>query len=247
MSQRDDDEGQVDGDASASAWYGGAGFAQANGMQPWLRNIGEPPWHLWGNQQRITTKVETVGEIRFGVTNQLVKLAYKRPETWHWLFSARLISGPENTATFFSRVFVHWELATGLGRSSVLMKQGSETGDYGQPAFDTFSFQWGPTLPRFPRGAHIWATTASAPSKIFAGDGPFTLATDGVDQIVAQDLQLNATVVALTVADNVAAVGQPVVVEVSAFFAPKTHIRPEWLHPTAPIEQIFPGDEIGGR
>ena len=71
--------------------------------------------------------------------------------------------------------------------------------------------------------------------------------SNAVNQIVAQDLQLQVTIVALTVADNVAAVGQDVVVEVSAFFAPKTHIRPEWLHPTAPIEQQFPGDEIGGR
>lgn len=235
MGGRDDDDGQYDGEVRY----------QANPMQsqPWMRGS-SPPWHLWGNTQQITVPIETTGAIRAGVTNQLVRIAYKRPETWHWLFSARLISGPANTPGFFTRIFVHWELTTGIGRSATMVHFGAN-GAFAQPGFDDYTFQWGPVNTPFPVGAHIWSTEAQSPSKSFVGDGPNTLGPI-VNQIVSQDLQLQVQIVGLTVSDNVLAAGQRAVVEVSAQFAPKTHVRPDWLQLDVPPEAQFSGEEVGG-
>ena len=101
-------------------------------------------------------------------------------------------------------------------------------------------------LDRFPRGAQIWSTEALSPSKSFQGDGPIAYG-EGINQIVAEDLQLQVQVVGLTIPANVAAAGQNAVVEVSALFAPKTHVRPDWLQLDVPIETQFPGSEVGGR
>jgi hypothetical protein len=219
-------------------------FAMQPGAQPWLRTP-TPPWHMWGNTQLIDVPIETTGAARQGVTNTLCRISYKRPESWHWLFQARLISGPNNSPTFFSRVFVHWEINAGIGRSVQRMMFENNGQPFAIPAFDQYTFRWADPAP-FPIGAYIWSSHTLSPSKLFDAAGPNTL-THPVTEIVAQDLTLQVQVVGLTVADNVAAVGQTVRLEVSAQFAPKTHVRPDWLHPNGPLEEQFPGDEIGGR
>ena len=46
---------------------------------------GLAPWHLWGNSQSLTfTQVASVNNPP--TTQQLVKIAYRRPETWTFLF-----------------------------------------------------------------------------------------------------------------------------------------------------------------
>jgi hypothetical protein len=243
MNRRDDDDAQVDGDDQR----GPSPFATSMRAQPWMRG-GLPPWHMWGNTQQVTVPIETTGFARQGVTNQLVRIAYKRPESWHWLMSAKMISGPDNTPGFFSRILVHWELTVGLGRSAIQMQfeLNSLTQTFAIPAFEDFEFRWGPVFPAFPRSAHIWSTQARAPSRFFDAETPQP-AGDPVQQIVAQDLQLQVQIVGLTVPANVAAVGQNVVVEVAAMFAPKTHIRPDWLQLDVPPEAQFSGEEVQGR
>jgi hypothetical protein len=235
----DDDDGQVDGDSSGRVDF------TPNTAQPWLRS-GMPPWHLWGNTQRIQTVVETLPtqQFRQGNTGQLLKIAYKRPETWHWVLYAKLLAGPDNTPTFFSTIFVNWELVVGVGRSIVPMVGGGLS-QFGR-SFERFTFQWGPTNGSFPAGREIWTSAALTPNREFNTDPPFEAETGTIDQIVAQDIQLSCRVSALTILANVAAVGQPVEVEVSAAFAPKSHVRPDWYR-RAPPELAFPGDEIEGR
>ena len=243
-----DDEsfGQVDGDSAVGAVAFPnqvARFQPSSPGQPWLRSP-LPPWHLWGNTQNVVTPVETVGQPREGFTQQLLKASYKRPETWHWLFAARLLSGPDNTPTFFTRIFVRFNLTVGIGRSAIVIASDVTRTFFVRP-FEEFIFQWGPVGTAFPIGAQIYSTESLAPSRSFQADGP---AADGqpVSEIVAQDLQLVAQVSALTVAGNVAAVGQPVTVEVSAQFAPKTHVRPDWSQTRAPHEIAYAGAETGG-
>lgn len=235
-----DDDGQHDGDRS----FGNSPFARSMRAAPWMS--AEPPWHMWGNSQTITVPMETTGAVRNGIAQQLIKISYKRPESWHWIFQAKLISGPDNTAPFFSRIFVHFNLTVGIGRSFQRMTFGGGPWFAG-PAFEDYIFRWGDPDP-FPAGATIWTTQALAPSRTFDPRGQIPV-PDGtpVEQVVAQDIQLEAQVVALTVGGNVAAVGQPCVVEVSAQFAPKTHVRPDWYQPEAPHESLFGGDEVGGR
>lgn len=205
-----------------------------------------PPWHLWGNSQTITVPVETVGALRFGNTGQLIKIAYKRPESWHWLFNAKLISGPANTPTFFTRVFVHWDLITGVGRTNIpIISNPQAVPNVVIRGFEEYVFKWGPVTPDFPTNAQIYSTQANAPPREYDADGPFPDTGPPISEIVAQDLQLAVRVVALTVVDNVAAVGQPVTVEVSAVFAPKTHVRPDWYN-VAPPQVVFAGGETGG-
>jgi hypothetical protein len=230
-------QGQVDGDASDSVRWspGGAG-------QPWLRSP-LPPWHLWGNTQTLIAPVETIGAFRAGSIQQLIKVSYKRPDTFHWLFSARLLSGPDNTATFFTRIFVRFNLTVGIGRSAIQLV--SVNTPFAHRAFEEYTFQWGPIGTAFPREAQIYSNQSTAPSRSFQADGP---SADGAQltEIVAQDIQLEAQILALTVAGNVAAVGQPVAVEVSAQFAPQTHVRPDWYQERMPPEVSFAGAEVGG-
>lgn len=242
----EDVHGQVDGDAAPappplmSASSGGAQF-------------GMPPWHMWGNTQQLTTVVEEAsGVARLGVTQQLNKIAYKRPETWHWLFSARLISGPANTALFFSTVRVFFNVTVGIGRSAIIMRNDLQqafaiNGDI--RSFERFAFQWGPVNPVFPSGAHIWSAQAQAPPRNFASDGPFPDTGPPLTELVAQDIQVDVQLTAITVAGNVAALGQPVVVEVSGQWAPKTHVRPDWFNNFDGVVpgQVFSGAELEGR
>ena len=67
-----------------------------------------------------------------------------------------------------------------------------------------------------------------------------------MDAIVAQDIQLSVRAVCYTVVGNVAALGQRVELEVSAQFAPQTHVRPDWFR-KAPEELAFAGSEVEGR
>jgi hypothetical protein len=66
-----------------------------------------------------------------------------------------------------------------------------------------------------------------------------------VTEIVAQDIQLN---VRAQIGISGALVGYPynAVCEVTALFAPKTHVRPDWYR-EGPQEVQFPGGEVGGR
>lgn len=242
---RDDDDGYGQEDGDESVGYAPASpFAKSMVAQPWLRGS-TPPWHLWGTTQTVTTVLTATGA-RVGSTNQLLRINYKRPETWHFLFSARLISGPDNTATFFSTIDVNWELTTGIGRSALRMHfEPTPTWNGIIPPFERFRFQWGPVSTAFPVGAHIWSTQSQSPSRTFQGDGPFTVSVP-VTEIVAQDIQLQAQVIGITIPANVAAAGQPVAVELTAHFAPKNHIRPDWFLQKQPIETQFPGDETGG-
>ncbi len=211
--------------------------ADGGGGRKPIHGKGIPPWHLWGGRQIIETTVEVVGAVRQGNVGQLAKVSYARPETWHWLFSAQLLQGPDNTPGFFTRIFVHWDLTVGIGRSTVDMA--SLTNFQVIRGFDDYQIQWGPAVPTFPVGLQIWTTQTKAPNRIYNSDA-FVVSDEPIQQIVGSDLNLNVRVVALTIVDNLLAAGQPVKVEVAALFSPKTHIRPEWH-----LHQMSGGEERG--
>jgi hypothetical protein len=234
---QDDDDAQVDGEDDAP-------FGRSMRGQPWVRMGGMSPWHMWGNTQTLVVPVRGSGQNPPNET-QLVKIAYKRPETWHWLLSARLISGPENTPGFFTRILVYFDLIVGIGRSVQRLQNVQNVS--GSHSFDFFNFQWGPVNPSFPEQAHIWATQTNAPLKDFQGDTPSLDPGTPIAEIVAENIQLQARVLAQTIDLNVAALGGLCTIEVSAAFAPKTHIRPDWLQLDAPPEAQFAGEELAGR
>jgi len=244
----DDDDGQIDGDFAGSVNF------TPNTAQPWLRS-GMPPWHLWGNSQTLITPVQSSAIAQRPYTQgQLVKVAYKRPQTWHWLFSAKLIDGPNSSANSV-QLEVSFDLVIGVGRSVIRMdaENSAANGNLNQ-AFESYFFQWGPLAP-FPRAAQTWTSEVVAPPRILRTDPPFENLTGNavppaqsastIDRIVAQDIQLNCRVLALAQPGNTA-IGQNVSVEVSAAFAPVTHVRPDWYR-KGPPEIAFAGDEIEGR
>jgi hypothetical protein len=219
-----DDFGQYDDDDRNPR------FARSFGEQPWLRQS-TPPWHMWGNQQEVVA-LAVSGNTNRPLQQQLLKISYKRPETWHWLFSATLLEGPQAIAGFANGVVVTFDLTVGIGRTSITM-----------PAFETFQWSWvGPLLA--PVQNQIWSTQARAPNRVFFTPTPAVPIDNVVDQIVAEDIQLGVSV---SFAANGGSVGDFRVL-VAAQFAPKSHVRPDWFLPeNAPLESVFPGDEIGGR
>lgn len=214
---------------------------------------GIPPWHMWGNSQRIEGIVQdTVGD-RPPTNGQMVRINYGRPESWHWMLSAKLLEGPDAGAGDTLQISVDFDLITGIGRSAIDIRQQPLTSQTAFKTFESYTFAWGPAALIFPAGAMIWTTQVLAPNRNYRNDPPFPN-YDGVpvpgafittpsiiDHIVAQDIQLNVRVLATAVPPGSVAVGQPFAVEVSAQFAPFVHTRPEWHKGGR-----FPGAEDGG-
>lgn len=219
--------GQYDGDGPP---IGRSPFADEYGQQPWLRGS-TPPWHMWGNQETVTLRGIT-GNTTAPLNQQMLRVSYKRPETWHWLFAATLLAGPQALAGFANSMIVTFDLTVGIGRTAITL-----------PAFETFFWSWvGPLIA--PVNNQIWSTQARAPNRVFFTPNPALPVDNVVDQIVAEDIQLSCSVLA---AANGGVIGD-FTVQIAAMFAPKTHVRPDWYLPEpAPLEAVFPGGETGGR
>jgi hypothetical protein len=229
--QRDgDDYGQVDGDSSGRANF--VPFVPNSAGQPWLRSA-QPPWHMWGNTQNQSVLPLGGGATPLVATsNQLCRVAYGRPESWNWLFSAKLVSGPDTLAVGqHVTLTVHWDLIVGIGRAMIAL-----------PDFDVFSFNWNDGDP-FPFGRQIWSTHTLSPAKAFVAGSP-AAATSVVSSFTGQDIQLTARCFLQEL--SLPAI-VPVVVELSGQFSPLNHIRADWYREKVPEEVKFAGAEVPGR
>lgn len=227
---RDDDDAQVDGESPP--------FATTLHGSPW--NAALPPWHMWGNSQRVRITTQGFGAGRV-VTHQLLKVAYKRPETWHWLFHTVLFEGPTPGTPQEAGFRVDFDVTLGHGRSVVKL-----------PSFETFSRHWAdiPPTPASrtpPLNQPIWSTSAFAPQRratVFTPYPPEFDRLNQVDQLVAQDIQVEVRIdCGFGAGTNFPATFE---LEVSAFLAPKTHVRPDWFQDGEP-QRVFAGEEIAGR
>lgn len=258
----DDDDGQDDGDSVGGAVEFQSSLGSVD--HPWMRE-GMAPWHLWGNTLEIRTVVQ---EAALGVpiqpsTGQLVKISYKRPESWQWILSTRLISGPPGSIAAPDgsvSLTVLYDLITGIGRSTIIMQKEvgviSAVGSRSK-SFEQHNFFWDAGSGGFPAGAKIWTTQVLAPPRTFQTFAPAQNTSGNavapgesasvIDRIVAQDIQLSCRV-SVTAQTGDTAIGQPVVLEVSAQFAPMAHVRPDWYQSArTPTEARFPGAETGGK
>jgi hypothetical protein len=196
-------------------------------LQP-KHGAGIAPWHMWGNTQTMTAANSPATQAAQATTSQLVRIGYKRPETWHWLFAAKLLSGPDMGAGNHASVQVFFDLTVGIGRSMIRI-----------PGFESFVFRWDGPAPggTFPQDRQLYSTSCIGPNRIFVNPPgvptPSEIVSSTIDEIVAQDLQLSCRLFF----DITGGGSTPVVVEVQAQFSPKTHLRPEWhMH-------LFPGAE----
>lgn len=226
----DDDDAQVDGEEAPGQY---AVQYQARGAgQPWLRGS-LPPWHLWGNTEQVTITTGAFGTASIQ-TKQLNKVGYKRPESWHWFFGAKLVAGPTPSSPQEAGIRVHIDVTIGMGRSVYII-----------PDFEVFQWVWsdpgGGTLPDPPLGVLLYSTEAIGPNRSFNNDAAPTPIANRINQLVAQDIQVQARIEAI---GNFPAT---YVVDVSGFWSPKTHIRPDWLQVGTVPEAMFGGEEVGGR
>jgi hypothetical protein len=166
------------------------------------------PWRMWGNTQTFEVP-QTMTGVASVVSGQLVKVAYGRPETWSFFFSARLVE-TLNVADSGVAV-VNFDVTQGVGRSHLTIQN-----------FESFRFEWPGTPTAFPAGKTKYSTSVVAPDR---DDSSTTSIPVDIDQLVAQDIQIQVGIYTggLDYLNNV------LKIEVSAFIAPKTHIRPEWF------------------
>lgn len=208
----------------------GSNLAQAN-----------PPWLLWGNTQRVQVRPNVGVQANL---NTLVRVSYGRPETWHFLLSATLLSAVDgNPAVDVSSAGAEFALYTGIGRSLIKI-----------PTLYTFGWNWGLGQPAVAAPVNLpeW-TNQSYQSRPDSSSIFFDFATDvevyrvetitGTDKFIGQDI----TIVANVYFNTTVAGADPAEIEISAQVAPAVHVRPDWSRmDVGPAEQ-FPGGEVGGR
>lgn len=165
--------------------------------------MGYVPWHMWGTNHQVRAAT-TLGAGPGVYTQQLARVDYGRPDTWHFLFWAQLNQYVGLGGSFCD---VYFDLIVGLGRSSVRID-----------SFEHFKFENAGTPPA--AGLTIFSTEAQGPLR-FAGDTTPNI----LDDFPAQSINCVARVIV-----GVGS-GANVLADLTLFagFAPKTHIRPEWL------------------
>jgi hypothetical protein len=162
---------------------------------------------MWGNTQTLT--IDHSIAIIQSSTTQLVRIAYGRPETWTFFFRASIVGCSENDDS--GQLDVDWSLSIGTGRSHVTL-----------PRFEQYIFQWTGVAPSQPIGLSKYSGQVITPVRNDALVAPNPgIMTD----FVAQDIQLQATLAFSGGAIPVKTID----VQLDAFFAPKSHVRPEWF------------------
>lgn len=179
-----------------------------------------PPWHLWGDSQIIECPYTGLFSTTT-VTGQLNRIAYGRPESWHFLFSARVIETTlaVQNPTIGQQLTVTFNLTVGLGRSATTIQ-----------AFEEYVF----SVPLHERldGHDCYSTSVVAPVRSSLVTNP-----NIIERIVAQDIQVNVQAVYNTAETH----GDVARLEIGSYFCPISHIRPEWYRGE------FPGGEDHGQ
>lgn len=163
---------------------------------------GVPPWHLWGSEQTVVVPASGA-TTNSGVSSQLARIGYKRPDTWTFFFYAQILAAQPSGPT--SAVFIAYDLTLGTGRSSTTI-----------PGFANFQATW-TVAP--PIGLQLY--TSTVPNVVNNTGTPATDSPGQISFFPAQDIQLTARVV-------IPATQAGVTVTVAAYFAPRTHVRPDW-------------------
>lgn len=197
------------------------------------------PWQLWGNTQTLVVKGSSFVAPNTGDVNQtLCRVAYKRPDTWRFLFQAKILAAPAMPVANQANLSVWFDLIVGIGRAAVKI-----------PFFKTLG-GWNWQNAPAPVNQQQWSTHSDQSTQSFIsleyGSGTDTLfgtASIPTDQIVGQDITVNATATFTTDL----ALPQQATVEVSCMLAPNSHVRPDWMLLGRSRSEQFPGGETGGR
>lgn len=195
---------------------------------------GPPPWHMWGGSIVATSTIPLTGVAQNqGV--QIAKVAYKRPESWNFLFYAELLATPAVQDT--SVILVDFDIMIGIGRTVVTLGRSDTPAPEAGTSENTRGYarlRWDTANPRFD-SQRKWTTVGTMP---IPDDQEPTVGSRISEYFVAQDIQCKARVYVS------GTVGFTYRVAVSAMFAPRTHIRPDWFQDAPDLQ--FRGAEQGG-
>jgi hypothetical protein len=172
----------------------------------------------------------------------LAATRYRRPETWSFFVGGQIIGG--NTSDVISTVVAQFHVTTGAGLSNFSTALPLPQG-IGFPLLRPvpwIEMQWtiaAGVAPATINTSKKWTSIARTP---LLQDADAT-SRQAVDWIVGQDIQI-AGQVGLELS-GVTAVNNEIIVQLSAYLAPRTHIRPEWFSGEEDQPQ-FLGAETGG-
>lgn len=187
------------------------------------------PWHMWGTEAIVDlVNIGPSPQVTF-TSQQLAKVAYKRPESWRFFLFSEILSTdiPPSAAI----LVVRFNLMTGVGRTLHDTKFVTGTGT-SQTIQEFVRFEYDVQALRAKNAlAKKWVTEVPAPP---ISDFASTDRTP-VSVLVAEDIQCWADCVYVS-----GTIGDPIRVKVGAFFAPNVHTRPDWQC------ENFVG-ELGGR
>lgn len=201
-----------------------------------------PPWHMWGNA--VDLRIDSTGldpDRPVLKAQQVVKVSYKRPDSWSFFFGGRLKGvQPYGSAAFVSMQF---DIFTGIGRSVF------QTGPQPFIPPDAFSklafckFVWAVPLNAIGSTQPVkYTTVVDTPrmdDRVPEGDGTIRQ----IECLPAQDIQVSVQLIVLPIL-----LPTPLVYEAEAhaYFAPRSHVRPDWIDVDAPPNVRFRGEELGG-
>lgn len=187
------------------------------------------PWHMWGSTVRVSTSVDIASGTK-GANQQLLRVNYKRPETWSFFFGAKLLTA--NSVGPTMQVIVLIDLIVGVGRTNFITSQ--QGNQLIMPAFRRF--EWTVAAGVAP------ATVETNVKYATQGSGPPVNDTDAtsvptIEWIPAEDIQVQIRQFQTGTA------GSSATSEVTGWVAPRTHVRPDWFVEKG---EQFRGKEIGG-
>lgn len=185
------------------------------------------PWHLWGTSVPVAPPIQGTAGGDFGKTGQLSRINYGRPENWRFLFGIEVLNTPVGAYTL--QLTVNFDLIIGVGRSHISI-----------PRF--YQFSRASAHANFD-GQTFWT------SKTLTNTNPLNTTTPieaDVDSFPAEDVQCSAHALAIVGSPGPLA-GLPVHLNIHAYFAPSTHMRPDWFTDAAGNGSRFLGGEQGGK
>lgn len=165
-----------------------------------------PPWLMWGNSQVIDHTFLGNGSPEGGLPvdspGQVITINYGRPETWRFLFVAKLQN--VQTDSEIAQVEVFFDLMPGVGRVTSMIR-----------GFEHYVFP-----APLANDQMIWSTSVQGPLR-----NPDALDDSNIIQLFpAHSIQLAARALLIDFQAN-----DTVQIEIAAHFSPNTHIRPEWF------------------
>lgn len=190
------------------------------------------PWRMWGETKTVSAR-SSGGLVTFS-QDQFARINYGRPESWCFVLASKIVdqSGQLQDGTVLT---THYDLTIGVGRSSVTI-----------PDWHVFTFDYGGVVRERIVGQMLWTNTVANRVASQGVPGPPLpapnadiinyAATSWIDTFVSQDIQLQVRVGLDSAGEATAAT-----VDCSAYFSPKTHIRPEWFLRTG----RFSGEQSG--